>query len=167
MNGSNRFYCRDTSEEFYGDHSRVLLKPKRRRRKSVGLKWQHGKKKKSSAKSNTHDGGNDKENRTESKERRQQKQHQIAHVQANKSLENLNATATHTQQQQVLITADAISDEVSKKTKEVVKTCLEKEVKSLRTDAGICRQLSALKNTVMFVTRAAAELVYAQVITQW
>ena len=137
MNGSNRFYCRDTSEEFYGDHSRVLFETEAHEGgRVVGLKWQHGEKKKSSAKSNTHDGGSDKENRTESKERRQQQKQHLndATETTRKSLENLNATTTHTQQQQVLITADAISDEVSKKTKEVVKTCLEKEVKSLRAD---------------------------------
>jgi hypothetical protein len=139
MNGSNRFYCRDTSEEFYGDHSRVLFETEAHEGgRVVGLKWQHGEKKKSSAKSNTHDGGSDKENRLESKERRQQQKQHLndATETTRKSLENLNATTTHTQQQQqqVLITADAISDEVSKKTKEVVKTCLEKEVKSLRAD---------------------------------
>ena len=137
MNGSNRFYCRDTSEEFYGDHSRVLFETEAHEGgRVVGLKWQHGEKKKSSAKSNTHDGGSDKENRTESKERRQQQKQHLndATETTRKSLENLNATTTHTQKQQVLITADAISDEVSKKTKEVVKTCLEKEVKSLRAD---------------------------------
>ena len=141
MNGSNRFYCRDTSEEFYGDHSRVLFETEAHEGgRVVGLKWQHGEKKKSRAKSNTHDGGSDKENRLESKERRQQQKQHLndATETTRKSLENLNATTTHTQQQQqqqqVLITADAISDEVSKKTKEVVKTCLEKEVKSLRAD---------------------------------
>ena len=52
-----------------------------------------------------------------------------------KSLENLNTTTLEQQQQQqVLITTDAISDEVSKRTKDVVKTCLEKEVKSLKAD---------------------------------
>ena len=140
MNGSNRFYCRDTSEEFYGDHSRVLFETEAHEGgRVVGLKWQHGEKKKSRAKSNTHDGGSDKENRLESKERRQQQKQHLndATETTRKSLENVNATTTHTQQQQqqqVLITADAISDEVSKKTKEVVKTCLEKEVKSLRAD---------------------------------
>lgn len=112
----------------------------------IGLKWQPPATK-AKTKTTNEENDSDKENRIESNEQKQpRKEEQKRHLNKQeeerenteamrKSLENLNTTTLEQQQQQqVLITTDAISDEVSKRTKDVVKTCLEKEVKSLKAD---------------------------------
>ena len=113
----------------------------------IGLKWQPPPATKAKTKTTNEENDSDKENRIESNEQKQpRKEEQKRHLNKQeeerenteamrKSLENLNTTTLEQQQQQqVLITTDAISDEVSKRTKDVVKTCLEKEVKSLKAD---------------------------------
>ena len=110
----------------------------------IGLKWQPPATK-AKTKTTNEENDSDKENRIESNVPRKQEQKRHLNKQEEerataeemrKSLEILNTTTTtqDQQQQQVLITTDAISDEVSKRTKDVVKTCLEKEVKSLKAD---------------------------------
>ena len=112
----------------------------------IGLKWQPPATK-AKTKTTNEENDSDKENRIERNEQKQpRKEEQKRHLNKQeeerenteamrKSLENLNTTTLEQQQQQqVLITTDAISDEVSKRTKDVVKTCLEKEVKSLKAD---------------------------------
>ena len=110
----------------------------------IGLKWQPPPATKAKTKTTNEENDSDKENRIESNVPRKQEQKRHLNKQEEerenteamrKSLENLNTTTLEQQQQQqVLITTDAISDEVSKRTKDVVKTCLEKEVKSLKAD---------------------------------